>query len=511
MKEAILRRYDINTETYRQRLRGASMKSGETTRELRVRLEDLAKKWTKDCDTVEKIRDRIVLEQFVNTLPSNVKVWVQEHKPETSEVAAKLADDYLQARKTTISEEKKGKPLSQLTCHKCKQKGHKARNCPGAEENSTPIAKSERPRRDLKDITCFTCDRKGHYAANCPNLLCVERRSNYRGETELIEHMVSPKQGIFHAGKVEGQTVSDVCLDTGCTRTMVRQDLVPPEKLLEGDSIAICCAHGDTVVYPLARVEVEVDGQAHEVEAAVSTKLPMSMLMGTDVPALPALVTAKLGEVETAHAVMTRAQKKAQESEEASDRLREKESEVHPRNLTESQEEVRLPAFHGDLFVAGKERVKLTRNQKRAQQQEHRQSLGVEATIEKHGLEMSAQELRDLQMKDVTLEEVRKAADEKPAKVGFGFFRKNGLLYRRWVPRGRPESKAVEQLVLPVQCRAEVVKLAHRPPFSGHLGRDKTANRLQQRFYWPTLFADVAKAVRTCVRVRLRKGRSGLP
>ena len=58
-------------------------------------------------------------------------------------------------------------------------------------------------------------------------------------------------------------------------------------KLLKGDS---CCAHGDTVVYPLARVEVEVDGQTHEVESAVSKTLSMSMLMGTDVPVLSALV-----------------------------------------------------------------------------------------------------------------------------------------------------------------------------------------------------------------------------
>ena len=57
---------------------------------------------------------------------------------------------------------------------------------------------------------------------------------------------------------------------------MVRQDLVPTGKLLEGDSIAICCAHGDTVVYPLARVEVEVDGQTHVVEAVVSKTLPIS-------------------------------------------------------------------------------------------------------------------------------------------------------------------------------------------------------------------------------------------
>ncbi len=47
VKEAILpilRRYNVNEENYRQRFRTASVKTEETTRELRVRLEDLAKK-----------------------------------------------------------------------------------------------------------------------------------------------------------------------------------------------------------------------------------------------------------------------------------------------------------------------------------------------------------------------------------------------------------------------------------------------------------------------------------
>ncbi len=223
---------------------------------------------------------------------------MQEHKPNTSEVAAQLADDYLQARKShplAGSEERKVRPLSQIVCAKCKEEGHKAKDCRVNPDGNDGI-KIERTRRDLKDITCFTCNQKGHYSANCPsktNLLCLERQSDFQGDSELME---SPKPGVFQEGRIEGRTVSDVWLDTGCTRTMVRQDLVPANKLIEGDSIAICCAHGDIVVYPLARVEVEVNGQIHEVEAAVSDTLPMSMLMGTDMPALPRLVTNKLGD-----------------------------------------------------------------------------------------------------------------------------------------------------------------------------------------------------------------------
>ena len=59
---------------------------------------------------------------------------------------------------------------------------------------------------------------------------------------------------------MEGQEVQDILLDTGCTRTMVHADLVPPHKFLEGDSVIIKCAHSDVVLYPLANVDMEVDG-----------------------------------------------------------------------------------------------------------------------------------------------------------------------------------------------------------------------------------------------------------
>ena len=36
------------------------------------------------------------------------------------------------------------------------------------------------------------------------------------------------------------------------------------------------------------------------------------------------------------------------------------------------------------------------------------------------------------------------------------------------------EDMAVTQLVLPLQCRQTVFKLAHKIPLAGHLGRDKT-------------------------------------
>ena len=43
-----------------------------------------------------------------------------------------------------------------------------------------------------------------------------------------------------------------------------------------------------------------------------------------------------------------------------------------------------------------------------------------------------------------------------------------------------------------------VCKLAYSIPMAGHLGRDKTISRVTQRFYWPTVFRDVAGFCQSC-------------
>lgn len=58
--------------------------------------------------------------------------------------------------------------------------------------------------------------------------------------------------------------------------------------------------------------------------------------------------------------------------------------------------------------------------------------------------------------------------------------------------------ETIEQLVLPLQCRKAVLKLAHEIPRAGHMGRRKTAQRILQRFYWPCLFKDVKEFCEAC-------------
>ena len=63
---------------------------------------------------------------------------------------------------------------------------------------------------------------------------------------------------------------------------MVRRQLVPQDKFLEGKWVSIRCVHGDTVLYPLADVQLVVEGIPVKVEAAVAESLPVEVILGTD-------------------------------------------------------------------------------------------------------------------------------------------------------------------------------------------------------------------------------------
>jgi len=107
--------------------------------------------------------------------------------------------------------------------------------------------------------------------------------------------------------------------------------------------------------------------------------------------------------------------------------------------------------------------------------------------ITKHELDISADELKTLQALDPTLGDVRTAAKDANHKTmeDVGFFYKDDLLYRRWIPlqvrcgeiSGREKiSVVMDQLVLPQKCRGKVMELAHSIPLAGHLGKKKTTD-----------------------------------
>ena len=96
---------------------------------------------------------------------------------------------------------------------------------------------------------------------------------------------VEAGKGVVRQGKVEGVPV-EVLLDTGSARTLVRKELVPEGKVLEGKTVVVRGVHGGSVHHPLAELEITVGGRTMVVQAAVSGRLPVQLLLRRDVPEL---------------------------------------------------------------------------------------------------------------------------------------------------------------------------------------------------------------------------------
>ena len=382
LKAAILHRYAINTETYRSRFRTATLTDGETNVELVTRLTDLARKWTASATSIEDVLDQIVLELLTNTLPRDVQLHVRERQPRNAPDAATMADAFVTARKQPSSlppSSSSSQPRS--TCSFCGKPGHTQSDCfafararsrnsppqsrtdmhsrplttnnapvvaptshvppprthsqmntvshssPSRPTNQTSSFVGQRPnaKRPLASITCFRCGSKGHYQSSCTAFFCAAHAPSSHDHDLPPRPRLRPpptSSRFYRSGLVDGQSVDDICLDTGCSQTLVHSSLVQPADFLPDAKIDISCAHGDVTSYPLADIEIVLDGQPLEVRAAVSSTLLHSVLLGTDVPHLFALLSDEM-QPDVA-LVATRAQLRRQEQDEKLrfDRLR---------------------------------------------------------------------------------------------------------------------------------------------------------------------------------------------
>lgn len=86
------------------------------------------------------------------------------------------------------------------------------------------------------------------------------------------------------------------------------------------------------------------------------------------------------------------------------------------------------------------------------------------------------------------------------------YFVKNGVLMRKWRP---PDISAEDewaikyQVVIPKAYRLEILSMAHETPLDGHLGVNKTYQKILNYFYWSSLKTDVAEFLDLAISVKL--------
>ncbi|MDA3074185.1 DDE-type integrase/transposase/recombinase, partial [Campylobacter sp. JMF_10 EL2] len=112
--------------------------------------------------------------------------------------------------------------------------------------------------------------------------------------------------------------------------------------------------------------------------------------------------------------------------------------------------------------------------------------------------QLISEQQNDPELKDL----YHKALDENEvSEVPVCYYLKNGVLLRKWRPLDVPadeEWSVKHQIVVPKSYRSEILSIAHETPLAGHLGVNKTYDKILNHFYWPGIRQDVVNFCKSC-------------
>jgi hypothetical protein len=116
------------------------------------------------------------------------------------------------------------------------------------------------------------------------------------------------------------------------------------------------------------------------------------------------------------------------------------------------------------------------------------------------------------QKRDRSLDSLRVSAVQED-QVDFSkgdsvFVLVEGVLYRYWKPSNKKRRQTVQvQLVIPKAFRSQLLWNYHDSKLAGHLGVDKTIDRLRSHCYWPGMVKDIRYWIARCDTCARSKGK----
>ena len=554
VKAAVLKRYDRDAEYYRTKFRESRKEGDESFKEWAIRTLDYFSQWVREVgDDMGKLKELIVLEQLMSSTTPELQVWLKQREPTTLQQFADLADVYRSSRRGTLHRSGRTVPeQGKVTAVRPQMGEGRSDEVRAPRGNTMGNGRNEFRSRDRATfVTCFKCGQKGHYQSDCRTVLkqvdptskretsfwiCQQLHEDERVSLQLPQRSQLETLGENQTGKlkltrpcwVNGRQAVMV-LDTGSSFSLVSKRNVS-EKDYTGGSVDVVGVGQQ--VCPLASVTVQIDpsGPAYRVLAGVRDEAdgPDMILSYDDMERLfnvkirDLLAPLLAGNEVESYFVETRSAKRDREKEESKaqaqaqllgtrvtgviatevDRLSASIEEL-TRQLgnvpddPESNSLVREGNQHAEDAIPVDGSFRSAPNDSK-----------VEDSSEL-GLDLGADQIRKLQQEDPTLNVVRDKViqDRDPSTLGNGsFFRKDGLIYRRWVNSSQGGQK-VDQLVVPRLCRTALLTVAHAIPLAGHMGIEKSRERLLAHFFWPNIYEDVRNFCNSCPECQKSTGK----
>ena len=295
-------------------------------------------------------------------------------------------------------------------------------------------------------------------------------------------------------------------LDSGSMVTLVHARILgrlrPVTKTLR-----VVCIHGDTKEYPLVPVTVSYGHASVTQEVGVVNSLIHDIIVGRDCP----LFLELWNEVQMAPPGELGALGLEGTGSEGSG------AEIHPSDIeiptidnevagnANVEDNAPDPGLKPGLISEGGEvfplQVMLGEDDEELSPVEEDEGETSSRPVHPH-LDVSRGAFGTAQLRDPALVNAREqvsVVDGVPqmpdADQRFPHFAlKRDLLYRVAESRG----ETIEQLLVPQPYRRMLLDLAHNDALGGHLGAEKTEARINDRFYWPGLKAEVKRYCASC-------------
>ena len=129
-------------------------------------MQNFFKRWLQSIDSyedVDKLRQTLLMEQYLQTVSVDLKIWLVDQKPKTVDEMARLADQYVALRKQAASTQQQSTQTQQFVAHNS-ETSHKAQTKPKSHEHKSrspplhrkqfPQNKSQAPATESERLFC---------------------------------------------------------------------------------------------------------------------------------------------------------------------------------------------------------------------------------------------------------------------------------------------------------------------------------------------------------------------
>ena len=476
VKATILKGFNLTSEDYRARFRNARRKENESLRELAVRLIDYFQKWIhleEAEEDVDCLKFLMVKEQLFQIYPADLVQYIVDGDISSEKGLLDRVDSFESRQKILRTHNKalnKGGKSPQKGKHNFIADSKANQNA----DHKPKISEKEIARRK-KEHLCLNCGKADHYAKQCPD------KKGKGGEVSCVScqevgkpHMVIPtggpnpntKPGEERSAKEEtiSTELSQLCKecqgkpfqnlvrvringvettalrDTGCSGIIVSPELVCQSQY--SSKVVKVTLASTEVTKPLKVAIVNIDSPYFHADTEVTVM---------EKPIYPVLIGQTHG--------------------------------LDRKWQTTPLFPVREPDWYNSAQAAV-----VTRLQAKTPQPS---SSGTGYMTQS----LKPAELRKAQQEDPSLRKIRQFAETSQVIKGVSYVYRNEVLLRVVTDHsGTKHSK----VVVPENMRDQVLKLGHDNALAGHLGNQKTTDRILLEFWWPGIVADIKRYVASC-------------